>query len=213
MAAHSLVPQFLDPTYPLSSRFVGYPGLPLDPAATHYVGIAGVGVDAADYLPGDPALVGKLGIFGYERATSLESIAKQGRGLSHTVLMVRVPYNNAVGVTPWMAGGGSTVRSVPDKNSLEPFLSTDANGQRGTFVTMADGSVRYLKAGMSDAVFKALCTVDGPTPPDFESEEGEFMKIEPRPKVEVLSKNGLPSGWKTHAPAAAGFSVACRLAS
>src|SRR5207253_340898 len=96
LAARSLVPQFLDPTYPVFSRYVGYPGMPLEAGATHYVGISGVGLDSAEYPAGDPALVGKLGVFGYDRATSLETI-KQGRGLSNTVLMIRVPYDGPAG--------------------------------------------------------------------------------------------------------------------
>ena len=48
----------------------------------------------------------------------------------NTVFMIRVPYDGTAGVTPWMAGGGGTVRSVSEKNSLEPFLSTEANGER-----------------------------------------------------------------------------------
>jgi hypothetical protein len=207
LAARSLVPQFLDPTYPVFSRYVGYPGMPLEAAATHYVGIAGVGIDSADYAAGDPKLLGKLGVFGYDRSTSLETI-KQGRGLSNTVLMIRVPYDGTAGVTPWMAGGGSTVRHVPDKNSLEPFLSTEANGTRGTYVLMCDGSVRYLKAGVSDVVFKAMCTVDGPTPPEFNLDDGELIKVEPRPKPEVVKKNTLPPGWNVHHSAEGNFSVA-----
>ena len=166
LAARTLVPQFLDPTYPLFSRYCGQPGMPLECAATHYVGIAGVGLDSAEALAGDPAMLGKLGLFGYERMTTLEQIGK-ARGRANTVFMIRVPYDGPAGVTPWMAGGGSTVRNVPDKNSLEPFLSTEANGERGTYVIMCDGSVRFLKKGMSDQVFKAIVTVDGPTPEDW----------------------------------------------
>jgi hypothetical protein len=167
MAARTLVPEFIDPSYPYYARYAVYPGMPLDCAATHYVGISGVGVDAAEAAAGDPAMVGKLGIFGYDRATPLKTIQEKGRGLANTVLMIRVPYDGNSGVTPWMAGGGSTVRSVPEKNSLEPFLSTDPDGQRGTYALMADGTVRYLKKGMSPEVFKAICTVDGPTPNNF----------------------------------------------
>jgi hypothetical protein len=185
LAARTLVPEFLDPSYPLTSRYMGYPGMPLDCAATHYVGISGVGVDAADAMAGDPAMLGKLGVFGYDRMTPFTTIVK-GRGLSNTVLMIRVPHDGPAGTTPWMAGGGSTVRSVPDKNSLEPFLSTDDKGERGTYVLMCDGSVRYIKKGMSDAVFKAICTVDGPTPDGWNFDEDcppipKPKKVEPPP--------------------------------
>lgn len=143
----------------------------MDCAATHYVGIAGVGFDAVEASFGDQAMAGKLGVFGYDRATPLKFISEKGRGLSNTVLLIRVPYDGPAGVTPWMAGGSSTVRSVPDKNSLEPFLSTDSKGERGTYILMCDGVVRYLKKGMSDEVFKAICTVEGPVPPGWTFDE------------------------------------------
>src|SRR5439155_9971451 len=136
LAARTIVPQFLDPSFPVHSRYVAYPGMPLECAGTHYVGIAGVGADAIEVKDyNDPAMIGKLGVFGYDRMTPLKKI-EEGRGLSNTVFLIRVPHDGAAGITPWMAGGGSTVRTVPEKNSLEPFLSTEANGDRGTYVVM-----------------------------------------------------------------------------
>jgi hypothetical protein len=197
LAVRTLVPQFLDPTYPLFSRYCGQPGMPLECATTHYVGIAGVGLDAADAAAGDPAMLGKLGLFGYDRVTTLAQIEK-ARGRSNTVFMIRVPYDGPAGVTPWMAGGGSTVRNVSDKNSLEPFLSTEANGERGTYVVMCDGSVRFLKKGMSDEVFKAIVTVDGPTPADWAlDDEAPPMPRPVKAKAQDDKKNkpiAVPSG-------------------
>ena len=91
----------------------------------------------------------------------LEDI-KKGRGLSHTGVMVQVPYNGLAGVTPWMAGGGSTLRGVPETDSVKPFVSTTYNGKAGTYLLMADGSVRFVAADVKDEVFKALCTIKGP---------------------------------------------------
>jgi hypothetical protein len=179
LAAHTLVPHFLDPTYPITSHYTAYPGMPLGVATTHYVGIAGVGIDVADADLNDPAYKGKLGMFGYDRMMPLDRVNK-GRGLSNTVLMIRVPHDVLPGPTPWMAGGGSTVRNVPDKNSLEPFLSTDAKGDRYTYAVMADGSVRKIMKGMKDELFKMICTVDGPSPDDLD----EFAKVDPVPKRE-----------------------------
>jgi Protein of unknown function (DUF1559) len=210
MAARTLVPEFIDPNYPYFARYATYPGMPLDCAGTHYVGIGGVGSDAADAAAGDPAMIGKLGIFGYDRATPLKTIQEKGRGLANTVLMIRVPHDGAAGVTPWMAGGGSTVRNVRSKNSLEPFLSTEADGQRGTYAVMADGSVRFLKKGMSDEVFKAICTVDGPAPSNFFLDDDypplkEPKKTEVAPIIvekPVAPTPGSKSGGATSEPAA-----------
>src|SRR5262249_8807396 len=141
--------------------------------ATHYVGIAGVGDNAADFRGDDPATITKRGIFGYDRATSLAEIndvKSGGRGLSNVALMIQVPHDSKVGVTPWIAGGGATVRGVPETKSIKPFvLGRDRDGKdimfdgkRGTFVTMADGSVRFVSEDVSDAVFQGMCTVRGP---------------------------------------------------
>jgi Protein of unknown function (DUF1559) len=171
LPAATLIPQFVDPTYPPSSYYVAGLGLPLEPAATHYVGIAGVGLDAADYDPADSAIANKRGVMGYNNGLRLEDIAK-GHGLGNTIVILQVPPDGLAGVTPWMAGGGSTLRGVPDQNSVEPFVfnDKDASGKttrRGTYALMADGSVRFIDPGVSDDVFKALATATGPLPDGY----------------------------------------------
>jgi hypothetical protein len=165
LVGRALVPEFLDPAYPENSRRVSYPGVPLDLGATHYVGIAGVGLEAADY-PDEPAYKGKLGIFGYERSLALQRVAA-GHGLSNTILLLEVPPDGPAGLTPWIAGGGSTVRGVPEKNSIQPFVANHG-GQRGTFAVMADGSVRFLSAEIADDIFQRMCQVDLPPLPNFD---------------------------------------------
>jgi len=199
-------------------------------AGHEYVGISGIGIDSVDALAGDKgSKVAKLGVFGYDRMTPFKTI-QNGRGLANTVLMIRTPYDTTAGVTPWMAGGGSTVRSIRDKNSLEPFLSPDAKGELGTYVVMCDGSVRYLKKGMSDEVFKAICTVDGPTPPGWRFDD-DYPKIEPpiafappplegaaiapiagtgdnKPKVVAKQKaSDMPAGWQEYKHEEGGFTI------
>src|SRR5262249_3589997 len=51
--AGSLIPHFLDAGYPRNSWWVRYPGVSQDVAATHLVGMAGIGLDAAEYDPAD----------------------------------------------------------------------------------------------------------------------------------------------------------------
>jgi hypothetical protein len=157
MAAGTIIPEFLDPSYPEWARRAAYPGVPFPLAGTHYVGIGGVGRGAAEYSADNPL----AGVFGYDRATSLEEIRKN-RGLAHTAVMVQVPYDGPAGITPWMAGGGSTIRGVPETDSVKPFVSTKLNGKSGTYLLMADGSVRFVGADVKDEVFKAFCTIKGP---------------------------------------------------
>lgn len=184
MVARTIVPEFLDPMYPDRARFVYYPDSGLEAAATHYVGLAGVGLDAADYDPADPAVAHKVGILGYNRSRTLDEV-REGRGLSNTALMIQVPHDGTAGTAPWSAGGGATLRGIPEKNSIKPFVLTkdrngkpiQHNGKSGTFVNMADGSVRFVDAKVSDEVFKAMVTVKGPAPEGFDLNQNEWTPL------------------------------------
>ena len=165
LMAQTLIPEFIDPTYPVNSRYRDYPAMPLGTATTHFVGLAGIGPDIAEAAYGDPATQLKLGVFGNDRMTPLRDMV---RGTSNTILMVRVPHDGMPGATSWLAGGGSTVHTVPEKNSLQPFL-TQENGGEGTFILMADSSVRYVKASpdkevraRQDELFRKLAVVKEP---------------------------------------------------
>lgn len=148
-SAMTLVPYFINPTFPKSSRYLNQRDL-RELAATHYVGIAGVGLDAAEYGEKDEDFTTQRGVFGYERMTPLSDVG------DHTIVMIQVPSTH---VGPWLAGGGATVRGVPAKNSVKPFVSTSFDGKKGTYALMSDGSVRFLAEDISDEVFKALATV------------------------------------------------------
>lgn len=152
----ALIPAFLDPASSPSTWWVEVPSVPGHRyAATHYVGIAGVGLDAATYTADDPAQAKKMGMFGYDRVTKPEDVKD---GLSNTIMIIQVPPTYR---RPWIAGGGATVAGVPEKRSIEPFVSTKLGEKRGTYAIMADGSVRFISADISDELFKAMCTING----------------------------------------------------
>jgi hypothetical protein len=228
IAGKAVVPEFLDPMYPDATRQVMIGGIPIDFGATHVVGIAGVGLDAGTYPRNDPAFVAKRGIFGYDKSATLKEVAEEGRGLSNTIMMMQVPHDGPAGVTPWIAGGGATIRGVPEKNSIAPFvLSKDKygkviefNGKRGSFAMMADGSVRWIDQNVSDDVFKAMCTIGGGAPDDFNPSTNPHTPLVPAPKKEELKfdepppvvktipgKSQGPPGWITFT-APEGYSVA-----
>lgn len=202
LAGRTIVPEFLDPSYPIASRHVAVPGMGVDPAATHVVGIAGVGLDAADYQRNDPATIKKRGIFGYDRSVTLTEIG-QGRGAGSTIMMMQIPHDGLTGVSPWIAGGGSTLRGIPEKKSIDPFvLSTDKNGKpithggkKGTFAIMADGSVKFIDATISDDVLKAMATLHGPTA----GEEEKVIAV-PDPTQRIEPKTALPKVQPKTAP-------------
>jgi hypothetical protein len=173
LSGRMIVPQFLDSSYPEFTRQVAVGDLPSEFGATHYVGIAGVGLDAASYKRNHPATKLKQGIFSYDGAASLDEV-RLGRGTSNTIMMMQVPHDSITGVSPWIAGGGATLRGVPEKNSVAPFVVPQ---YKGTFALMADGSVRFIDQGVSDEVLKAMCTISGPAPPDFANDP----KVQPVP--------------------------------
>jgi hypothetical protein len=151
----TLIPQFVDARRGEGSWWVSYPGLRSQAAATHFVGVAGLGLDAAEYEADDPAVAQRLGVFGYDRQTRPEDI-KDGPDRTIAVLQVPPEYK-----TPWLAGGGSTVRGVNDNEGIRPYVATQYRGQPGTFAIMADGTVRFLPATIADKDFLALLTISG----------------------------------------------------
>lgn len=156
LPAMSLIPQFIDGRDPNRSRYIRYPNVHVDVAATDFVGMAGVGMDAASYdEKEDPALAKKLGIFGYDRVTKVEDITD---GLPSTIALIQVPaaYKN-----PWLAGGGCTVRGCPETGCVKPFVSEQPDGKKGAIAIMADGAVRFIPDNIPDEVFKAMCTIKG----------------------------------------------------
>jgi hypothetical protein len=182
-----LIAQFLDRDSPEGAWWVRMPSLPGQPVArTQFVGVAGVGLDAAEYSASDPAVAKKLGIFGYERQTKLDDI-KDGRKSTIAVLQVPLDYKR-----PWIAGGGATVQAVPESKSIEPFVCTqydvkgDGNKVWGTFAIMADGAVRFIPATISDDAFKALCTINGGDKVDVDK---ETFLVPPPGKVELKAKD------------------------
>ncbi len=117
---------------------------------THYVGVAGVGADAAGLKPGDP----RAGVFGFGRTTRLDDIPD---GASNTVAVMGV--SGRLG--PWSAGGDATVRPLtqrPYVNGPDGFGSGQPDGM---FVGMADGSVRFVAKDIDPVVLEQLATAGG----------------------------------------------------
>jgi prepilin-type processing-associated H-X9-DG protein len=87
------------------------------PGVTHYVGVAGVGDDAASLPKGYP----RAGFFGYERTLTLaDGIAPSGnsriKGTSYIMMVLETTQHNG----DWIAGGLPTVRGV----GFDPTFST-----------------------------------------------------------------------------------------
>jgi hypothetical protein len=129
------------------------------PAITCYVGIAGVGADAArlDLPPLPERVPSRAGAFRYDSATPFDRI---GDGLSQTLLLGETA--NDLG--PWLRGGTSTVRGVDDGPDAQPPIG--AGGQfggyfpRGANFALCDGSVRFITPQITPDVFHRLATID-----------------------------------------------------
>jgi hypothetical protein len=133
------------------------------PARTSYVGIAGVGPDAA-VLPPEDRL---CGTFGYDRRVCLADIKD---GTSNTLLAVETTSANG----PWAAGGAATVRGVDPRR--QPYIAV--HGPFGLVhrdpllwqmtplpalanAVLADGSVRAINGTVSPRTFEGLATIAG----------------------------------------------------
>lgn len=127
------------------------PAEPDGPAGrTHYVGMAGIGPDAANLPVNDP----KAGVFGYNRTTRLRDITD---GTSNTIAITEA----SADFGPWAKGGRSTIRGL----TKEPYINgPDGIGSRfpgGMNAALSDGSVRFLSENIDPDVLKALITING----------------------------------------------------
>jgi prepilin-type processing-associated H-X9-DG protein len=132
---------------------------PNAPAITCYVGIAGVGADAAtlELAPGVPTPT-RAGAFRYDGPTPFDRITD---GLSQTLLMSEA----AADPGPWLRGGFSTVRGLDDAAGARPLIGF--GGQFGGFfpnganMALCDGSVRTFTPQTTPALLFKLATIAG----------------------------------------------------
>jgi hypothetical protein len=136
---------------------------PNPPHLTAYLGVAGVGDDAANLRADDP----RAGLFGHDRRRALADIPD---GASNTLLILESARDNG----PWARGGPSTVRGLdpgdrPYLGTGRPFGGTHfaensvfGKGKSiGCNAAMADGSVRFLQEKVAAEVLEALATAAG----------------------------------------------------
>jgi hypothetical protein len=205
-AAANWIPAFINPKYPQESWHVRLPSLPdSDLGATHFVGLSGIGMDSAEYDLTNPALAKRAGLFNYNSETRLDDIRD---GLSNTIYLIQVPPTYQ---RPWIAGGGATIMGVPEKNSVAPFVAKQANGKRGTYALMADGSVRWIADTIPDATFQALVTRDGGDVAGDLPAHSEIIPSAGGPAKSAAPKStaAAPAAgpWKESVNAAGGYSV------
>ena len=137
-------------------RYLQCPAYPSRPpvstlAPSHYVGIAGLGADAADLPAEDP----RAGFLGYERKLR----AKDLQGCTDRLLLA-VETAHASG--SWMAAGPPTVRGLdPDAPYLGAAGQFGGLHRKGVNAVFADGSVQLLAASLAPERLEALATIEG----------------------------------------------------
>jgi prepilin-type processing-associated H-X9-DG protein len=132
---------------PTSPR--GRPASTLVP--TSYVGIAGLGPDAAALPQAHP----RAGFFGNERKLTRPDIEERAG-----TLLVAIETARTSGA--WTAGGNATVRGLKEG---EPYLGEGAQfggmHRGGAVALFADGSVQSLRENIDPGVLRALATIQG----------------------------------------------------
>jgi hypothetical protein len=150
-AVNTLIPLFLCPSHPAYSQNE-------HPAPTHYVGITGLGADAATLPLESP----RAGFFGYDRRITRDDLKA---GATYTLCATETTLDNG----PWAAAGWPTLRPVdPD---TQPYLGIGRpfGGCHPGVVNllMADSRVQFFRTDGAAADFAVLATLRRePTPMD-----------------------------------------------
>jgi len=149
---------------PATPKEARMPGLGVTP----YVGMAGVGKDAATL----PVENKRAGFFGYDREVRLNDVVD---GLSTTIVVMETTFD----LGPWAAGGPTTIRGLDPER--QPYLACDGQfGLRhrvdtlfrtnpiGSNIGFADGSVKWILASVSSETLEALATIAGFDTPGYD---------------------------------------------
>jgi prepilin-type processing-associated H-X9-DG protein len=127
------------------------PGVPVP---TNYIASGGLGLETPAKSLAD---AGKLaGAYRYDEPTP-DAAFKDGRQQTTQI----VETNTDVG--PWLRGGPSTLRGLDPAATpyLGPGRPFGGCHPGGAYVSMADGSVRFLKDSIDPPIFRALLTLAG----------------------------------------------------
>ncbi len=138
--AHSVAPVCVCPAHAAADPN-------LTPGHTDYVGLAGVGPDAATLPLSDP----NAGMFGYDRTVKRDDVTA---GTSETLMATETGRANG----PWTAGGPPTVRGVDpaDAPYIGPGRAFGGLHPGGLNVLFADGSAEFMQDNVSPQFFETL---------------------------------------------------------
>ncbi len=118
--------------------------------ATHYVGMAGIGKDAALL----PITSNRAGVFGYNRKTRFRDITD---GTSNTVMISEASKDFG----GWSAGGNATIRSLTKKPYINGPDGIGGPFPGGCHMLMGDGSVKFISQAIDPNTMEGLITIRG----------------------------------------------------
>lgn len=155
------VPEYLNPSQPNAEGADRRP-------VTHFVGITGVGADAAELPLNDP----RAGMFGYRRTVTREDLVD---GASQTWMVAGATQRTG----SWAAAGDTTLRAL----TAEPYINGSdglGTGQADAMpILMADGSVRTVSAQMDPVLLRRMAAINDGLPLDA-TVPGDPARLPPR---------------------------------
>jgi hypothetical protein len=129
---------------PLLEKKVGDDHYP----ATHFVGLAGVGPEAAKLPKTDP----RAGVFGERRSTQLQDIKD---GLAQTIMIMGVEKH----LGSWARPGEASIRALTQTPYLRGPDGFGTGQSESMMVLMADGSVRTISAGADPVIMRRMAAM------------------------------------------------------
>lgn len=120
---------------------------------THYVGIAGIGKDAATL----PMTDKNVGVFGYNRKTRIRDITD---GTSNTLMVSEAKKSFGA----WGAGGSSTIRGFVKKPYINGPDGIGSPFQGGCNMLFCDGAVRFISEKIDPTVLENLARIHDGNP-------------------------------------------------
>jgi prepilin-type processing-associated H-X9-DG protein len=127
---------------------------PNSPVPTNYIAVGGLGLDTPARSLEDAGSL--AGAYRYNGPTPFSAIKD---GLQQTAQIVETTAD----LGPWLRGGPSTLRGLDER--AEPYVGPDRPfggcHPGGVYVSMADGSVRFVKDTIMPPVFRAMFTIAG----------------------------------------------------
>ncbi len=117
---------------------------------THYVGIAGLGKDAAKL----PVTNKRAGMFGFDRKTTFRDVTD---GNSNTLMISEASKDFG----PWISGGNATLRSLTKKPYINGPDGIGGPSPGGCQVLFGDGRVRFISEHIDPELFEGMSTIAG----------------------------------------------------